>query len=68
MRAAGSTPLCLPALVATCHLPAHPLPFARRSETYIKQEPGESPNDRNDRAIRVAAQWYTKRLPGHKVC
>ena len=36
-------------------------------ETYVKQEAGESPNDRNDRAIRVAAAWYTARLPGHKV-
>ena len=25
-------------------------------------EPGESPNDRNDRAIRVAAAWYDARL------
>lgn len=29
---------------------------ARRS-TFVKTEPGESPNDRNDRAIRVAAKW-----------
>ncbi|KAL4428262.1 hypothetical protein ABPG75_002351 [Micractinium tetrahymenae] len=36
-------------------------------ETYIKQEPGETPNDRNDRAIRVAAAWYTARLPTQKV-
>lgn len=36
-------------------------------ETYVKQEPGETPNDRNDRAIRVAAAWYTARLPSHKV-
>ena len=27
------------------------------SETYIKQDPGETVNDRNDRAIRVAAAW-----------
>ncbi|GER30065.1 ribonuclease 2 family protein [Striga asiatica] len=27
-------------------------------DTYVKIETGESPNDRNDRAIRVAAQWY----------
>ncbi|KAL1566673.1 Exosome complex exonuclease RRP44 A [Salvia divinorum] len=27
-------------------------------DTYVKIEPGESPNDRNDRAIRVATQWY----------
>lgn len=33
----------------------------------MKQEAGESPNGRNDRAIRVAAAWYTERLPGHKV-
>ena len=26
--------------------------------TYIDRLPGESPNDRNDRAIRVAAKWY----------
>ncbi|EFN55177.1 hypothetical protein CHLNCDRAFT_35599 [Chlorella variabilis] len=36
-------------------------------ETYIQQEPGESPNDRNDRALRVAAAWYTRRLPAHTV-
>lgn len=38
-----------------------------RRETYVTAEPGESPNDRNDRAIRVAAAWYAKRLPGQKV-
>eukprot|EP00775_Hariotina_reticulata_P011972 gene11972-12115_t len=32
-------------------------------ETYVKEEPGESPNDRNDRAIRVTAKWYADRLP-----
>lgn len=31
-------------------------------DTYIKQEPGESVNDRNDRAIRVATAWYLARL------
>eukprot|EP00887_Chlorella_sp_A99_P004969 scaffold4.g4969.t1 len=35
-------------------------------ETYVKQEPGESPNDRNDRAIRVVAAWYAARLAGKK--
>lgn len=34
-----------------------------RRDTYVSQEAGETPNDRNDRAIRVAAQWYTQRLP-----
>lgn len=28
--------------------------------TYIERLPQESPNDRNDRAIRVAARWYTQ--------
>ncbi|PSS29976.1 Exosome complex exonuclease RRP44 A like [Actinidia chinensis var. chinensis] len=31
-------------------------------ETYVKAMVGESPNDRNDRAIRVAAQWYQNHL------
>lgn len=29
-------------------------------DTYVARLPGESPNDRNDRAIRVAAQWYQR--------
>ncbi|KAM3606158.1 uncharacterized protein V6R79_011665 [Siganus canaliculatus] len=33
-----------------------------RRETYIEREPGESANDRNDRAIRVAAKWYSQHL------
>ena len=32
-------------------------------ETYTKAEAGESPNDRNDRAIRVAAAWCAKPCP-----
>lgn len=32
-------------------------------ETFVTKEPAESPNDRNDRAIRVASAWYAKRLP-----
>ncbi|CAH9084603.1 unnamed protein product [Cuscuta europaea] len=31
-------------------------------DTYVKAMPGESPNDRNDRAIRVATQWYQNHL------
>ncbi|GBG71084.1 hypothetical protein CBR_g8384 [Chara braunii] len=31
-------------------------------ETYITINSGESPNDRNDRAIRVATQWYQRHL------
>lgn len=31
-------------------------------DTYVDREPGETNNDRNDRAIRVAAHWYNKHL------
>ncbi|NXS56277.1 RRP44 exonuclease, partial [Brachypteracias leptosomus] len=31
-------------------------------ETYIEQKQGESSNDRNDRAIRVAVKWYNEHL------
>uniref|UniRef100_UPI0037E7964C exosome complex exonuclease RRP44 n=1 Tax=Semicossyphus pulcher TaxID=241346 RepID=UPI0037E7964C len=31
-------------------------------ETFIEREPGESGNDRNDRAIRVATKWYSQHL------
>ena len=27
-------------------------------DTFVKGLPGESPNDRNDRAIRMAAKWW----------
>eukprot|EP00038_Savillea_parva_P009841 m.186189 g.186189 ORF g.186189 m.186189 type:complete len:1044 (+) comp16690_c0_seq1:60-3191(+) len=30
--------------------------------TYIDRNDGESPNDRNDRAIRVAAKWYAQHI------
>lgn len=28
----------------------------------MEREPGESANDRNDRAIRVASKWYDEHL------
>ncbi|CAL8362508.1 unnamed protein product [Boreogadus saida] len=31
-------------------------------DTFIEREPGESANDRNDRAIRVAVKWYSHHL------
>ncbi|XP_017887386.1 exosome complex exonuclease RRP44-like, partial [Ceratina calcarata] len=31
-------------------------------DTYIERNPGESTNDRNDRAIRVATKWYNQHL------
>ncbi|KAL3895596.1 MAG: hypothetical protein SGPRY_013475 [Prymnesium sp.] len=33
-------------------------------ETYISRDAGESPNDRNDRAIRIATKWYAVQLSG----
>ncbi|GAV92505.1 LOW QUALITY PROTEIN: RNB domain-containing protein/PIN_4 domain-containing protein, partial [Cephalotus follicularis] len=33
-------------------------------DTYVKAVGGESPNDRNDRAIRVATRWYQSHLGG----
>ncbi|XP_015889583.2 exosome complex exonuclease RRP44 homolog A [Ziziphus jujuba] len=33
-------------------------------DTYVKEMDGESKNDRNDRAIRVATQWYQTHLGG----
>ena len=33
-----------------------------RLETYVLRESGESINDRNDRAIRHAAKWYSQHL------
>ncbi|KAG1859384.1 hypothetical protein C8R48DRAFT_774721 [Suillus tomentosus] len=34
-----------------------------RSETAIVREDDETPNDRNDRGIRKAAEWYNAHLP-----
>ncbi|CDP01774.1 unnamed protein product [Coffea canephora] len=31
-------------------------------DTYVKEMAGETPNDRNDRAIRVATHWYQSHL------
>ncbi|MBE3110742.1 MAG: RNB domain-containing ribonuclease, partial [Acidobacteria bacterium] len=33
-----------------------------RLETYVKRDDGETINDRNDRAIRRAVQWYNEHL------
>lgn len=32
-------------------------------ETAVEAVDGESPNDRNDRALRVATRWYGERVP-----
>lgn len=36
--------------------------FYSSRETFVEREQGESANDRNDRAIRVAAKWYSQHL------
>ena len=36
-----------------------------RKETYIERQAGESANDRNDRAIRVACKWYHNHLSAY---
>ena len=36
--------------------------FSFCRDTYVEREPGESANDRNDRAIRTACKWYQKHL------
>ena len=33
-----------------------------RLETYVNRDPGESINDRNDRAVRRACTWYSEHL------
>uniref|UniRef100_A0A069DZM9 Protein DIS3 homolog n=1 Tax=Panstrongylus megistus TaxID=65343 RepID=A0A069DZM9_9HEMI len=38
-----------------------------RRETYIEREPGESVNDRNDKAIRAAALWYQLHLSSQNI-
>ena len=36
-------------------------------DTYIERDQGETANDRNDRAIRFATQWYDKHLKRHNI-
>ncbi|KAF2199050.1 RNB-domain-containing protein [Delitschia confertaspora ATCC 74209] len=33
-----------------------------RQETYVARNPGETINDRNDRAVRKAVQWYNQHI------
>jgi len=36
------------------------------ADTYSSVLPGESPNDRNDRCIRMAAAWFERQLQGER--
>jgi len=38
--------------------------FITNRNTYVERKPGESANDRNDRAIRKACSWYESHLEG----
>jgi exosome complex exonuclease DIS3/RRP44 len=33
-----------------------------RQETHVTRDPGESINDRNDRAVRKAVEWYNQHI------
>ena len=33
-----------------------------RKETHVARDPGESINDRNDRAVRKAVEWYNQHI------
>ena len=35
-------------------------PNEHHTDTYVQTKAGETPNDRNDRAIRVATQWFQR--------
>uniref|UniRef100_A0A0K2TTP1 Protein DIS3 homolog n=1 Tax=Lepeophtheirus salmonis TaxID=72036 RepID=A0A0K2TTP1_LEPSM len=35
-------------------------------DVYVARNPGESPNDHNDRSIRRACEWYSEHLRAHK--
>ena len=37
------------------------------ADTYSNAQPGESPNDRNDRCIRIAAAWFERQLQSEHV-
>ena len=36
-------------------------------DCYVERMPGESANDRNDRAIRMACAWYAQHMKEHKI-
>ncbi|GFR51506.1 hypothetical protein Agub_g13921 [Astrephomene gubernaculifera] len=36
-------------------------------DTHVAAGEGESPNDRNDRALRVATRWYAERIPQDRI-
>nr|XP_003705753.1 PREDICTED: exosome complex exonuclease RRP44 [Megachile rotundata] len=49
-------------IIADTHRKFYIFVNEHHKETYIERNPGESANDRNDRAIRVATKWYNTHL------
>ncbi|EFJ53011.1 hypothetical protein VOLCADRAFT_55673 [Volvox carteri f. nagariensis] len=57
-------------LRAACAAPAkrfYVFANEHHKDTHVTAAEGESPNDRNDRALRVATKWYAERIPQDKV-
>ena len=57
----------LRALVSDARRRFHVFSNEFHRETHVERQPGESPNDRNDRAIRRAVEWYAAQLAGEEV-
>ncbi|GLC34112.1 hypothetical protein PLESTB_000838700 [Pleodorina starrii] len=57
-------------LRAACAAPAkrfYVFANEHHKDTHVEAREGESPNDRNDRALRVATRWYGERIPQDKI-
>ncbi|XP_076648306.1 exosome complex exonuclease RRP44-like protein Dis3 [Halictus rubicundus] len=52
----------LKAIISETHRKFYVFINEHHKETYIERNPGESMNDRNDRAIRLATKWYNTHL------
>ncbi|XP_033334555.2 exosome complex exonuclease RRP44-like protein Dis3 [Megalopta genalis] len=52
----------LKAIISETHRRFYVFVNEHHKETYVERRPGESMNDRNDRAIRVATKWYNTHL------
>ena len=50
------------ALAANAKKHVYVFPNENHRATFVENQPGESPNDRNDRAIRRVAAWYQEHL------
>ena len=48
--------------LTSCHFILLIIIIAKFRDTYVERKPGESANDRNDRAIRTTCHWYQTHL------